>query len=72
MVSDNNPKTAYELLLNGFKGRNQIIKALHLGETRIPLNTSQQKKLKKAIEDKDYYEIKRFVSRLNINYKTLR
>ncbi len=57
-------KTAYELL-NGLKMKPPIFQTLSLGETKIPLNNDQQKILDQAIEDKDYYEIKRFVSKLH-------
>jgi hypothetical protein len=57
-------KTAYELLSDSFRGRPSVFKVLKLGETNISLNKNQRKILRRAIKDKDYYEIKKIVRQL--------
>jgi hypothetical protein len=67
----NSSETAYDLLVNGFIGKAQIIQTLNLGETRIPLDSAEHIILKQAIDNKDYYEIKSIVSKLNSTRKIL-
>ncbi len=59
------PKTAYDLLSEGFKKRPVILRALKLGETKIPMSKPVNKNLSKAIENNDYYEIKTIIRGLH-------
>lgn len=59
------PKTAYDLLSEGFKKRPVILTALKLGETKIPISKPVNKNLSKAIENNDYYEIKTIIRSLH-------
>ena len=68
---ENNAKTAYDLLINGFNWKPPIFQTLKLGETRIPLETSEQNTLTEAINAKDYYEIKNILSKLHNIHRDL-
>jgi hypothetical protein len=65
METEKGEKTAYDLLTDGFRGDPPISRMLRLGETKIPLNTEQCRILEKAIDNKDYYEIKCLLSKLH-------
>lgn len=65
-INKGNAKTAYDLLLDGFKGKPGILGVLSLGETRISLNKVESRILTKAIIDKDYYEIKSIVKKIHM------
>lgn len=65
-INKENAKTAYDLLLDGFKGKPGILGVLSLGETRITLNKVENRILAKAIKNKDYYEIKRIVKKIHM------
>ena len=65
-INKGNAKTAYDLLLDGFKGKPDILGVLSLGETRISLNKVESRILTKAIINKDYYEIKRIVKKIHM------
>lgn len=65
MEIDNGGKTAFDLLSDGFRGDPPIFRTLKLGETKIQLNRDEYKILEDAIDNKDYYEIKSLLSKLN-------
>ena len=56
--------TVGDLIKTGFKGKFPVIIKLSMENSVIPVNSAQQEILKKAIANKDYYEIKMIVSKL--------